>query len=371
MAAAEAEASAQHRLYCDSTRGTFAGQMAARPFAKLVRPAAHSGRSRPLFETPGIEGYGAWRTFVWDNRGTPQHGVALAPAVPPWRQLFTALDDLGASLPDLPPTWLDEADAITACCWRFGSYFHVLTGGDVYPPFRADASLSRIGDHEMRRINIEFSAALSAWLTTRTEDPSRVARRARAALLTLPMPWRNKRPAWWADGVVRAAREHVEALERTVHELRRVSPERVSTLAAERAAQMRLEANAAVLACYRNGPIEDLHAGMWSHGREVPGFLRLHAREVARLERDVARKVALHLLQRDGLTPEASRIAAAIGGPRDWSLTQETSTVAFLGVPGGGSLEVRLRDLASRYPHHFSGAITAGHYDVVRDRVIK
>src|SRR5690349_9313019 len=34
--------------------------------------------------------------------------------------------------------------------------------------------------------------------------------------------------------------------------------------------------------CYRNGPIEDLHAGTWSFGQEVPGFLRFYASEVER-----------------------------------------------------------------------------------------
>jgi hypothetical protein len=345
--------------------------MAARASANLVRPAVHSGRSRPLVEVPGIDGYGAWRTFTWDNRGAQQHGAALVPMVSPWRQLFTALDDLGASLPDLPPLWMDEADAITACCWRFGSYFHVLTGGELYPPFRADASLSRISDHEMRRINIEFSAALSAWLTTRAEDPGRIARRVRAAQLALPMPWRTGRQAWWVDVMVRAAREHAEVLERMVHEHRRVSPDPMPMLEADPPARLRTEANAAVLLCYRNGPIEALHAGMWSQGREVPGFLRLYTRDVERLERDVSEKIAHHMIRREVLSPEVSRIAAAIGRPRGWSLTEETSADAFLGKPGAGPLEVRLGDLAGRYPRHFGGTITAGHYDVARDRLIE
>jgi hypothetical protein len=295
----------------------------------------------------------------------------LVPVIPPWRQLFAALDDLGAALPASPSPWMDEADAITACCWRFGSYFHVLTGGEIYPPFQTDASLSRISDPEMRRINLEFSSALSAWLATRAEDPDRIVRRVRAAQSTLPMPWRSGRPARWVDGLVRTAGKQAAALQRTVNQLRSAAPERVPVLDADPRVLLRQEANWTVLTCYRNGPIEDAHAGMWSHGREVPGFLRLDAGEVGRLERHVSEQLALYLLTREALSTDAVRIAAALWGPRGWSLTAETSAIAFLGMPGAGPLDVRLRELAGRYPHHFGGAITAGRHDVVGDHVIE
>lgn len=345
----------------------------ARSGSGMLEPSAGlltiSRRWRPLLDVPGISSHGDWRTFTWLNKGSVQHGALLVPKSPPWRRLFAMLDEIGASQDSVPISWTDEADAITACCWRYGSYIHLLTGGELYPPFRDDSRLSRIGDSEMRRINIEFSAALAAWLATRAEEPERIARRTRAALTLLPMPWRDERQPWWAEFVEDLAQKGGQKL-KEVFELHRTGiMDRTRAAMQDPLVACRREANQIVLSSYRNGPIENLHAGTWSHGSEVPGFMRLYGPEIRRLERDVSERVAIELLKRDNFTFE-TRMVAAASAPVDWSLTLETSHVRFLGMPGADSLHVRLQHLARRYQLHFGGSITDGDYDVKRDTII-
>src|SRR5262249_32001970 len=76
----------------DAPAQACSGMASASP-ARLGDPAAPRGRFHPLLPVPGIDGYGAWHPFTWDNHGSVQHGVTLVPAVPTWRQLFEALDD--------------------------------------------------------------------------------------------------------------------------------------------------------------------------------------------------------------------------------------------------------------------------------------
>jgi len=40
-----------------------------------------------------------------------------------------------------PVTVPEAIDAIVAACWRCGTFFHVLTFGECYPPFRLDLRL--------------------------------------------------------------------------------------------------------------------------------------------------------------------------------------------------------------------------------------
>lgn len=124
---------------------------------------------------PGMTGYGRWDACTWDDGDTIQHGTRLTPSQAPWRELFAALDTAGRTLSPDPVTLLEEADAIAACCWRYGTYIHLLTGGELFPAFRQDWELSRIGDPEMKRINLEFSSGLAR------DDQSEGAGRTRPA----------------------------------------------------------------------------------------------------------------------------------------------------------------------------------------------
>src|SRR5262249_4451370 len=151
-----------------------------------------------------------------------------------------------------------------------------------------------------------------------------------AALATLPMPWRARRQPWWGNAARDAAIQYVEAFQHLLKERHCDRPVEVPGLDADQTAMWRVEANSVVLRCYRNGPIEDRHAGMWSQGRERPGYLGLSPRKVARLERRVSDGIADSLFQRALFSPDPLWVASAAIAPRNWTLTAETSHVQFL-----------------------------------------
>jgi hypothetical protein len=203
-----------------------------------------------------------WTPFTWQHNGRPQHGAVLSPTEVPWRRLFEPLDRIGAGLSSAPVTLLEEADAVVAACWRYGTFFHTLTFGHAYPLFRFDRSLSRINDTEMRRVNVETSAAVADWLVARAADPKRIRRRVRAAHTLLPMPWNRGRPPWEAESVEVGASRTARRLESPVTNLSDAPlPTSHRGRALTGGVRMRLQANVMVLNTYRNGPIEDLHAG--------------------------------------------------------------------------------------------------------------
>ncbi len=300
-----------------------------------------TGRFRPLIPVPGVTSYGGWSEFSWCNQGALQHGARLVPERAPWHDLFDALDIGGASLPSGPVTTVEEADAIVACCWRYGSYVHVLTGGESYPEFRKNSALSRISDSEMKRINLEFSSGLAAWLTDRATDPEKINRRIRAALSLLPMPWRRSRNNRRQEAIRARADRLVEGLRVWLHALpARLEPKELA---------LRAEANWIVLTTYRNGGIEALHAGMWSHGTEIPGFGRLHEGEIDGICKQTVEQLAMALEARARLGADFRRLCS-VGLPSNWSETEETSPVEYAGLPSAGPLGPRLRWLAEKYP---------------------
>jgi hypothetical protein len=301
-----------------------------------------TGRPRAPWPVPSVASYGIWTPYLWDNDGTPQHGVILTPDHAPWRDLFAALDDAGTSQAGAPVTPLEEADAMTGACWRYGSYFHLLTAGEAYPPFRGNRNLSRLGDWEMQRINLEFSSGLAAWLEDRAHDPEITNRRTRAALSLLPTPWRAGRSEWLDEWIVSDARDLAATVQARLAELPSLSPldDRLT---------VRHEANYLALDVYRNGPIENLHAGYWSHGTEIPGFQRFDAPEVTKLAAHAAYRLAHRLLWRaDARMTDIYPRLWDVPSWRGWSLTEETAGVKFSGMPGAGSVVPRLRWLADR-----------------------
>jgi hypothetical protein len=311
-----------------------------------------SNRFREATPLPCKVDFGTWHLTTWQNRGVLQHGARLVPDHAPWRDLFQALDEAGAPLPSHPVSELDEADAIVATCWLYGSYAYVLTTGELYPPFRADPSLSRISDHEMKRINLEFSSGLAAWWSDRRSDPHLVNRRSRAVLRLLPMPWRARRKNPDFDQSFA-----VVSGERMVSRLTQVLSATVDALPTENDRSLRLAANWAVNDAYRNGPVESLHAGHWSHGSEVPGFVRLYAAEIDEIAGTSSWRLAVHIAARrhPGGLP-LLQVAARVAAPSIWSLALDTAPVEYLGLAGAGSLEARLRWLSTRSPI-FAGPI--------------
>src|ERR671931_2546967 len=137
----------------------------------------------------GASDFGAWEPWQEERSdGDIATGVLLRTAGAPWRRLFECLDVMGQALSDAPVNPLDEADAIVACCWRYGSYAHILAQGKRHPLAGHTAG---IRDAEMMRVNIEFSAGLAAWLETRSTHPDIIRRRTRSALQHLDPIWRR------------------------------------------------------------------------------------------------------------------------------------------------------------------------------------
>lgn len=297
-------------------------------------------RYSKTFHVPGVSSYGRWQPFTWDNKGREQHGVELVPARPPWRDLFTSLDAAGQNLSGSPVEIAEEATAVVACCLRYGSYFHVLTGGEYFPEFTKNEDLSRIGDDEMKRINIEFSSALADWWMERGTDPERIWRRTRAALSLLPINW-DVDPF-----LIEARAEGLgDFLEKVAKD---------PSISSTHEATIRQEANHTVVRTYRNGLVEGLHAGTWSLGSEVPGYVRLYAAEARTICSAASEAIGGIMLVRDHEDlATVFRQVSTIAAPSYWSLTDETACVRFHGMPEYGPLGDRLRALAARCPSLF------------------
>ena len=154
-----------------------------------------------------------------------------------------------------------EGVAAAALALRWGSYVAVLLDHDkpVWPEVDSPGT-SRIGDEEMARINIEASAALADWIDVyRSERGGRVYEQlVNRAVAYLPMPKKTSRlkvtkvgalaePGLASQlvGAFRASR--ASQLERVRADVER-HPSRVL-------------ANALVNTAWRNGPVEDIHAG--------------------------------------------------------------------------------------------------------------
>jgi hypothetical protein len=151
------------------------------------------------------------------------------------------------------PTAQEEAMAAAAMCLRWGSYFAVLAD-TTKPVWKAPKGLGRITDGEMARINIESTSNLAALLRLRREQP-----KLYQALIGSAGALPTDAPTVEEDRMMAAvfgsltspkAAELVAKLTQTKDEEARL-----------REHPYRIVANALINACWRNGPIEDVHAG--------------------------------------------------------------------------------------------------------------
>ena len=149
-----------------------------------------------------------------------------------------------------------EGVATAALTLRWGSYLAVLLDRDkaVWPEVQS-ASTSRISDEEMARINIESSAALAEWIDLYREDEELYRQFVNRAVAYLPMPTRTAE----AKVIAFAALADPEMAARL---LLAISPEPLARTRADAAHHpSRLFANALVNVAWRNGPVENIHAG--------------------------------------------------------------------------------------------------------------
>jgi len=174
-----------------------------------------------------------------------------------------------------------EGVAAAAVVLRWGSYLAVLLDGDkpIWPAAARPDGTSRISDEEMARINIEASAALAEWIDLhRAGDGGRLyAALVDRAVNYLPTLSKTPEPA----GGPFAALADRETGARLVGA---IDPARVALVRAdaERHAS-RLFSNALVNVAWRNGPVENVHAG---RARDYPlGQRRMTQAEESELMR--------------------------------------------------------------------------------------
>ena len=154
-----------------------------------------------------------------------------------------------------------EGVAAAALVLRWGSYLAVLLDHDkpVWPEVDSP-STSRISDEEMARINIEASAALADWIDLyRSDRGGRVhGQLVDRAVAYLPMPKKTTRLKITRVGTL-AEPGLASQLVQAFRASRAAHLEQVR--ADVEGHPSRVLANALVNTAWRNGPVEDIHAG--------------------------------------------------------------------------------------------------------------
>ena len=225
----------------------------------------------------------------------------------------------------------EESRTAVAVCLRWGSYFAALA--DPSRPAASDLDdgrVSHIADDEMARMNIEISAGVAWWLTLRGSNEPRywdLVHRALAYLSTGPQ---TVRPLEGGDMLLACATAEMAV------EVRRNWPaDRLrEALAVAEEHGIRIIANAITLRAWRNGPVEDVHAG-WGEGYEL-GTKRILPRAEQAIIRQAQAGVYTGLKAVDRLKyggawpPSAERVLPFLHplvGPRRWSQTERSRLV--------------------------------------------
>jgi len=271
---------------------------------------------------------GAW------NLTTDQHGAPTAHISPPAVPMFHQLVEYLETKP-VPPGGnmrrADEARAAVAVCLRWGSYFAVLVDPTRSPaPDIDDEQVSHVDDQEMARMNIEISAGVAWWLTLAGSDDRRYLDLVARALTYLPAG--PKAVSASQDGDILLS----STMPEMATELHRQWPadrlERDMQTAASHG--IRMIANTITLHAWRNGPIEDVHAGRSvSHGLNER---RMHPK----VEKAIIRRTqsglfsglkAADYLKYDGAwPPPAERVLPFMHpliSPSRWSYTEQSRLV--------------------------------------------
>jgi len=151
-----------------------------------------------------------------------------------------------------------EGIAAAALALRWGSYLSVLLDHDkqIWREVASPAT-SRISDDEMARINIEASAALAEWFDIyRADKGGRLFEQlVNRAVAYLPMPMKMSKLKVTEFGALsepEMAARLIEVADASRLERVRADVERHSS---------RVLANALVNNAWRNGPVENIHAG--------------------------------------------------------------------------------------------------------------
>lgn len=186
-----------------------------------------------------------------------------------------------------------------------------------------DACVSAIDDREMARMNIEASYALERWIELLRTDREHWETLAAKALHYLPLAGRRVAPARTTPILV-ALHPEMPAV---IRGWRAEHPGDVRPLG-DRAT--RVFANAATVLAYRNGPIEDVHAGRdegvpFDVRRVTPAdeaaIMEFSGRELAVAIRLVETLVASGAVWEEAMVPYSLPIPAWSGAD-EWSVEE-------------------------------------------------
>jgi len=233
-----------------------------------------------------------------------------------------------------------ESRAAVAVCLRWGSYFAVLA--DPTRPAASDIEdeqTSHIADDEMARLNVEISAAIAWWINLSGFDERRYWNLVHRALAYLSTGPKTVRPLEAGRGLLACATVEVACHVRANWPADQLN--HALALAGRHA--VRIIANAIALQAWRNGPVEDVHAG-WAAGYEF-GVRRVRPDAEKAIIRQAQSGLytglkAVDFLKYEGTwPPPAERVLPFLHpliGPRGWSHT-EASRVVELSAPQGFS----------------------------------
>ncbi|MBU0492283.1 MAG: hypothetical protein KKB13_10590 [Chloroflexi bacterium] len=233
----------------------------------------------------------------------------------------------------------EEAIAAVAVTLRWGSYLAVLL--DSGKPRWAAAQredIGRISDAEMARMNIEASAALAGWLAIMRADYHHYLQLMWTAHRHLPMPRKTVRRDK-AYGMLLHLADPEYGQQVAAAGLGARHDHGQSLRAAAEAQPLRLLANALIHTCWRNGPVESIHAGALA---VLPlGQRRLAPLEERLLVRTTAERLASGLWGASTLAMEQSArtwpervlpYGLPPVAPTGWTLTESTRALRLYGA---------------------------------------
>lgn len=259
--------------------------------------------------------------------------VVEPPGMPLYDQVLAILDSLPPVKPWKPREFPRLAGAATATmCVRWSTWLALLADPDR-PLWRhaGDREVSAIANPEMARINIEASYALSRWIDLLREDRPRWECAAAKVLHYLPRAGRVLAPSRESPLVLALHPGVPGVMVSLPDESRREIVARVE------ANSTRLFANVAMLVGYRNGHIEDVHAG---RDEGLPLELRrISAADEATVVESAGAELAVAIdvaqVLADGDAPWAERLLPfampfwAWSEARGWSTTEASRVVLF------------------------------------------
>jgi len=272
-----------------------------------------------------------------EHRAEAGAEVIEPPATPLYDQLIAWLD---ARQP--APAWKPRdvrrlsGVATTLVCVRWSTWLARLC--DAALPMwehAGDAAVSGIDDREMARINIEASYAMERWIELLRTDRARWETLAAKALHYLPLAGRRVAPARTTPILVALHPEMPAVARQWVAE----HPDRARPIGDK---ATRIFANAAMVLGYRNGPVEDVHAGgdegvPFGVRRITPAdeaaIMEFSGRELAVAVQLVETLVASGAAWEEAMLPYSLPIPAWSGAD-EWSV-EEWSRRVVIRLPSG------------------------------------